>query len=100
MAGLGGLLFTMLISSLFRGFVLAKMWLWFIVPFGVLELGVVHAIGLSLLVSFLTYQHDAKEEKKKSESSSFGEILLQGFIVANMYSAIVWGMGAIVHSFM
>jgi len=97
-AGLGGLLFVMLVGSLFRGFVLAKMWLWFIVPFGVVELSVVHAIGLSLIVSFLTFQQGA--EKKQEERASFGEKLAAAFIAGNLYTAVVWGLGALVHAFM
>ena len=42
--------------SVYRGFVLALLWRWFVVPLGAPAIGVVHAMGLSWLVGLATYQ--------------------------------------------
>lgn len=39
--------------SVFRGFVLKKLWGWFMVPLGVVEIGIAMAIGISVIVSLL-----------------------------------------------
>lgn len=55
-----------------RGYVLTILWGWFIVPtFGIKAITIPQAIGLSLIVSFLTYQASKsvfadEEEPKKS----------------------------------
>jgi hypothetical protein len=53
-------------SCLWNGYVLSVIWGWFIVPtFGLHALGVVPAIGVCLVMSFLTHQYSppCKEEK-------------------------------------
>lgn len=37
-----------------RGWVLTKLWAWFIVPFGAPALSIPYAIGLALIVTYLT----------------------------------------------
>ena len=53
------------ISTLINGWVLSILWGWFIVPvFGVQAITLGQAIGLSMVVSFLTYQYiDAKKDE-------------------------------------
>ena len=56
----------MLITAyIINGFVLTKLWAWFIVPFGLPELGLAQAIGIAMVIGFLTNQHipDNKDEK-------------------------------------
>ena len=46
------------LSALWRGYVLSLLWAWFVVPvFGAPPLGIPAALGLSLLVAALTAQH-------------------------------------------
>jgi putative flippase GtrA len=60
---------TIIISPIWRGFVISKLWLWFIVStFGAVPLGIAQSIGLGLLVSFLTHQVDTYEDKDKSDT--------------------------------
>jgi hypothetical protein len=99
MSGIGGFLFVMLVATVFRGYVLSEMWSWFIVPLGAPALTVVHAIGISMLVAFLTYQHDATK-KAERDDGSVGEKLFTMLFASCFYTAWVWGMGAIAHSFM
>lgn len=100
LTGLGAFFFVMIAVTVFRGYVLSEMWEWFIVPFGVKSLNVVHAIGLSMIVAFLTYQHDAAKEVKRDPSATFMGKLIEGFIAGNLYTAMMWGLGATIHAFM
>lgn len=44
--------------SLWRGYALATLWVWHVVPvFGIPELSIAHAWGVSVLISLLTYQY-------------------------------------------
>jgi putative flippase GtrA len=54
-------------STIWRGYVLSKLWLWFAVPtFAAHPIGIAQSIGISMIVSFLTYQYDSYEDKTKS----------------------------------
>lgn len=75
--------------AILRGFALSYLWQWFITPFGLPELGIAHAIGISMIVGFLTYQHNGSEEANKG-------VLAVTFLSPLM--ALFFGY--IVHSFM
>lgn len=66
----------MIAGVMWRGFVLAKLWLWFLVPLGVAPLGIAQAIGISALVSMLT--HQAQKTEKTDES--LNDLLFKGAI--------------------
>jgi hypothetical protein len=49
---------TIPIGVIWSGYVLSVLWRWFVVPwFGLAPLSVVQAIGLALVIGFLTHQH-------------------------------------------
>jgi hypothetical protein len=48
---------------LLRAYVLVKLWAWFMVPLGIFEIGYAHAIGISLVVGFLTSQYIPAKDK-------------------------------------
>lgn len=54
------------VSTLFLGFVFSKLWLWFIVPFGIPTISLAHAIGIMLITKLATLvklpEHDFEEE--------------------------------------
>lgn len=52
-------------TTMLRGFVLVKLWHWFITPLGVIELRVPIALGIALTVSLLTTDFDATREKRE-----------------------------------
>lgn len=61
------LLFSILLAVL-NGFVLSKLWGWFVVTqFDLPSLGVVPAIGVGLAVSFLTHQVQNKSDEDSDE---------------------------------
>lgn len=53
---------------LLRGWALAYLWLWFVVPFfGLPAMGIAQAIGLAIVVGFLTKEHDTDSKCKAKE---------------------------------
>ena len=55
---------TIIASTLWKGYVLSKLWLWFVAAtFGAQPLGVAESIGLSLIITFTTHQFDQYEDK-------------------------------------
>jgi uncharacterized membrane protein len=76
-------------SIIFRGIVLSVLWKWFIVPLGVIEIGIFHAIGFSLLVTYLVFQMPSRE-------ISWGETIITSFVI----SLVVLLFGFIFHLFM
>jgi len=87
---------VMVLASIFNGYALSVLWRWFVVPvFGLPELGIVSAIGISMVVHFLTYQ-DMPEDKSKS----FGEKLTMKCMIAFIHPASALLFGAIAKEFM
>jgi len=66
----------LVVSAIMRGFVLAKLWLWFMVTiFKLPAIRTIEAIGLMLIIGFIMAQNkDSKNEK------SFGEALLSSTV--------------------
>lgn len=81
-------------SAVWRGFVLTKLWAWFVVPFGPEPIGIAHAIGLSLAV--VVFANTTKPEDDKP----FKEQVVGAIAKATVTPAFVWLMAAIVHAFM
>lgn len=46
----------------FRAFVITRLWLWFVTPFGVMPLTISHSLGLVLLVAVVRPRHEKAEE--------------------------------------
>jgi hypothetical protein len=79
-AGIGKLMVSIL-TTLLGAFTTMTLWMWFGVPLGLPQIGMAHAVGISLLVSnFKTLPNI--NEKKPDES--FGEVILKT-IVANLF---------------
>lgn len=86
---------TLILSAIWRGYVLTKLWIWFIVStFGASPLRIAEAIGVALVVSFLCYQYNSYEDKDASAS----ERLIKGISVALLSPAVVLLVGWIVKS--
>ncbi len=83
MAILGGFA-AVVISAILRGFALQVLWGWFVVEwFGLKALSIPEALGLSLVVGFLTLQYQ-KDER------SFGEKMIYAIVVSVIVLAIGW----------
>jgi len=86
----------LIVSVTVRGFVFSELWGWFVVPLGVTDLSVGHAIGLAMIVSYLTYQADARSEK--FERQAFQELVGAAFVRVISSGMMFWGIGWIIHS--
>jgi hypothetical protein len=55
-----------IISCILQGFVFTYLWQWFLIPFGMKPISLIHAIGLIILLDFGTYHYyDYKSEDNK-----------------------------------
>ncbi len=73
---------NMVISAIFGGYVLVKLWQWFVVPvFGFEQIRLVSAIGIGLLVSYLTHQHIPRHKDWKTSDELRQKIVESGWIV-------------------
>ena len=91
-----GLVAVLVISTIANGFALSVLWGWFISPvFGLPALTIVQAIGLSMVVSYLTYQYIRDSGEKKTLTKS----ILTELVMAILRPALVLGLGAIVNLF-
>lgn len=85
------------VGSIASGFALSVLWGWFVVPlFGVPNLTIAQAIGLSMVVGFLTYQYH--DNHKKEEMSLAGKIIYL-VLLAIIQPAVTLVIGYIVHLF-
>ncbi|OGL32324.1 hypothetical protein A3F64_03165 [Candidatus Saccharibacteria bacterium RIFCSPHIGHO2_12_FULL_42_8] len=86
------------ISSILNGWVLSILWGWFVVPtFDAPDISVVQAIGLALVVRFLTHSRSIEES---DDSMSKEEKLQKAAIVAIASPLFALFFGWIVHFFM
>ena len=82
----------MVYAAMINGWALAKLWSWFIVTtFGLPALSIPAAIGLAMVVSYLTQHLD----DKKSEDS-YWDILVKGAVAATLKPLFALLFGAIV----
>lgn len=90
-----GMLSIIPITAIVRGYILSIIWSWFMVPLGIIPIGIAHAIGISVTVSFLT-SHLAAEDKEKSTTTKVVTKMFSGVLVSLMALGIAW----IAHRFM
>ena len=62
------LIIVLILGTIFNGWALMLLWGWFVViPFGLPALSLGQALGLSMVVSFMTYQYiDCQPDKDQS----------------------------------
>lgn len=92
---IGGIVATvvaLVLGAIMGGFVLSKLWVWFMVPiFDLNPLRIVEAIGLTFIVGYMTKNH--VESGKKLEGTFSEELLkafLQTIVIAGMFLLIGW----------
>lgn len=78
------------LSAVLNGWALAILWGWFMVPFGLPALSIPTAIGVALVVSFLTHQTDHYEDKTKTGGERFATSVVAAFIKAPIALTIGW----------
>jgi hypothetical protein len=88
-------LFALLLSiplALLRGLILSQVWSWFIVPFGLPSIGIAWALGISIMISLLTFRPELATNPEH-----------QGFIGAAISTVVMltlWLFAFIIHLFM
>ncbi len=98
LGGFVGIVALLVLSSLLRGYAFSVLWGWFMVPtLGLPHLSVAQAIGIAMVVSFLTY-HDTSNIPKKEESA--GATIARGVSFAVAYPLLALLIGWVVHQYM
>lgn len=86
-------LLVLFLEPFLYGFVLVKLWSWFVAPtFHVPNLNIPVALGISLVVGMLTHQFVKTKEKVEYETADFLGAVLRPLLYL--------GIGAIYHAFM
>jgi len=97
LGGAVGFVALMVVSSILNGYVLSILWGWFVVPvFHLSPLTIVPAIGVALVVSYLTHQTNDCQEKERSTS----EKIAYAVAVAVVKPLLALCLGWVVHLFM
>ena len=78
-----GAIGLIVLGSILRGWALSILWGWFIVPFfGLPPLSIPYAIGIALVVTYVTGHPDnIKEEYKEGTGKTLAITILQPFVV-------------------
>ena len=88
---------VILVGAILKGFVLSVMWSWFMVPtFSLPEISTVQAIGIALVISYLTHQRVDCEKPKRE----YSELIAGAVIDAILTPLFVLFIGWFVHLFM
>ena len=88
-----GFLALMAGSAALNGWVLSVLWRWFVMPtFGVAAISIPAAIGLSMVIHYITYQpvHDPRDTREK---------LIEALVFLFFKPAIALSFGYVVHRF-
>lgn len=81
---------------MWRGYVLSILWVWFVVKtFGVEPLSLPSAIGLSLIVSYLTHQMDFRKDERTT-----AEKFLSAMFAQTLWPALTLLSGWIINHWM
>lgn len=95
---LGGLVVAVFSISL-NGWVMRVFWGWFIVPvFGVDPITIPQAIGLSVIVGYLT-RHLKNDDSYVPEGASAQDKVVYALVMSVVTSLFFLGMGYVVHLF-
>jgi len=87
------------ISSIINGYVFSTLWGWFIIPiFGLTALSIPQAIGISMIVSFLTYQFQPSNKQNTKEDDQ--KDMITRILHLVLYPITVLAVGYIVKGFM
>lgn len=88
-------------GSIWSGYVLSVLWAWFIVPtFELQAISIPAAIGVSLLVNYLTSKSPQANEGNQSGQSKIAQTFINGLVFMFFSPLFALGMGAVVRMFM
>lgn len=99
LAALVVLLLLSVLQIVYTGWVITKLWLWFMVPLGVPAIGIAHAIGLGILISLIAGLHFLAREKD-AEIKGTNEKMAYRLIGSAVVTSFAWAFGALAASLM
>jgi Na+-transporting methylmalonyl-CoA/oxaloacetate decarboxylase beta subunit len=67
---------TLTVGALVQGYTMHCLWAWFVVPLGVVPLGIAHAFGIAMIVRYMEPSNTSKESSKGSVLSQIGSSAL------------------------
>jgi hypothetical protein len=78
---------VLVLATVFNGVALMFLWGWFVViPFGLPALSIGQALGVSTLVSFMTYQYvDCKEDDSKTSGERMA-LMVAGALLRPLFA--------------
>ncbi len=77
------------IASVLEGVVFYFLWEWFVVSLGVKSISLLHAIGICILLDFVTYHYyDYKKSEEVGLSASLAYILIRPVIAMVVGAAV------------
>lgn len=92
---------VIVITTLWRGLVLLQMWKWFAMPMGLPALTFAHCMGVGLLISYMTYQSDARNDRPTPKTLNANIERAGEIVLINVGIGIVTlGVANILHLFM
>jgi len=72
-----------IIGIFLGGLAIMYLWEWFITPFGLMSIGIFHAMGIDLLITFITYQINSFTVKPMEDKTSYEEVFIRTSIILN-----------------
>ncbi len=95
--GTVAVLVTTVLLTLLRAWVLVDLWHWFVEPLGVRGIGLAHAVGISLIVAYLTHQPHLDEDERRN---GVAYIIVKGTWMGVTMPLMAWGFGWAAHTYM
>jgi len=85
------ILFLAVPAAMWRGYVLSVIWSWFIVTtFGLPELTIVQAIGLSIVVGYFKMSYNTKKEQNEERTDIFARFIGHAFFAPLFVLGFAW----------
>lgn len=82
-----------IIASCLEGLVLSYLWEWFVVSLGLRSVSIIHAIGICVLLDFITYHYyDYKKSEEVGLAASLSYILIRPIVAMTVGAAVHYGM--------
>ena len=92
-------IFIAIVGYGMKGWALAVLWGWFIVPFGLPALTIVQAIGVAIVVSHLTHQAQDKDSDKIKDKEAL-DVMVEATVSVVIPPLTAVFLGWIVYQFM
>lgn len=88
-------LVVIVISAIVRGLAVSVLWNWFLPTIGISHISVAQALGIFLVVHYLTYDERLKEDPDYKKAGTIERLIIASLsILANAIAAILCGWGA------